>query len=136
MCFLLFFQNIYSLVSSDSEISSKCPFFTIYLLVLNVFILYYVTTKLLILSLGDNGQLHPFKKKTRTMIQMASIFDLHLSKSMQSFTIYGENRCNNSYQIFLGNFVVFNSAEFFFSKAESLSYIILFYNIYVILFKM
>ena len=98
----------------------------------------YCTTsqQLLILLLGDNGQLHPFKKKARTMIQMASIFDLHLSKSMQSFTIYGENRCNNSYQIFLVNFVVFNSAEFFFSKAESLSYTILFYNIYVILFKM
>ena len=82
---------MYSFVSSDSEISSKCPFFTIHLLVLNVFILYYVTTKLLILSLGDNGQLHPFKKKARTMIQMPSIFDLHLSKLMQFFTIYGQN---------------------------------------------
>ena len=54
------------------------------------------------------------------MIQMPSVFDLRLSKSMQRFMIYGQHRCNNSYQNFLGNFLVFNLAEFFVYKGGNI----------------
>ena len=54
----------------------------------------------------DDGQLQPFEILAGKMKLMPSMFDLPISIPMKHFTIHGQYRCNDTYQAFLGKFLL------------------------------